>query len=337
MAVDAALAREPRTGGLGADTVLDGLVVDVGGCAIHASASDAERARAVAGALRAARPSARPAAATIRFDSSAAPELDPRPDATIDVVRSGPELVVVSDGRGLVARVTPTEMVVSGDARDPVMAFRRIFATAIAHLLAWHDRQVLHAGALAADEGCLLVLGGTGMGKSTVALAALRSGWRVLGDDLVALRRSDGPVLAITMGRPLIVSAECSSDVEGLDGVPLGDVRGRLELPAATVTSATEPVIGVVASVHGRARHGALRELPAAQVVRLALESFPAAFDHDTLLSVFPLAVELARLPALVIAHGTRASTRVAEGARLLDEARARVVAAASPPATTGG
>ena len=60
-------------------------------------------------------------------------------------------------------------------------------------------------------------------------------------------------------------------------------------------------------------------------------------FDHDTVLAVFPLAVELARLPAVVLAHGTRASTRVDEGARLLGDARARVVAAARRPATTGG
>src|SRR5438876_94714 len=98
-------------------------------------------------------------------------------------------LVVVGDGRCLVARITPTAMVVSGHARDPVVAFRRIFATAIAHLLAWHDRHVLHAAAIAVDTGCILVLGGTGAGKSTVALAALRSRWRVLGDDLVALHR----------------------------------------------------------------------------------------------------------------------------------------------------
>ena len=67
------------------------------------------------------------------------------------------------------------------------------------------------------------------------------------------------------------------------------------------------------------------------------LEQLIKKGEVDTVLAVFPLAVELARLPAVVLAHGTRASTRVDEGARLLGDARARVVAAAPRPATTGG
>ena len=51
--------------------------------------------------------------------------------------------------------------------------------------------------------------------------------------------------------------------------------------------------------------------------------------------AVFPLAVALSRLPAVELRHGTMANARTADGARLLEGARARILAA--PPVLIAG
>jgi hypothetical protein len=56
-------------------------------------------------------------------------------------------------------------------------------------LVARQDRQPVHAAMVARDSNALLLAGPTGVGKSTVAYAAHRAGWRVLSDDSVYVQR----------------------------------------------------------------------------------------------------------------------------------------------------
>jgi hypothetical protein len=58
-------------------------------------------------------------------------------------------------------------------------------------LLSWwmgrHNRQFVHSAAVGTAEGCALIIGKGGSGKSTTALACLSAGLLYLGDDYIAL------------------------------------------------------------------------------------------------------------------------------------------------------
>ena len=160
-------------------------------------------------------------------------------DGPYEVRRERPGLVYVRSRLGVVARVTPDRIVVVGDAPDLGAAFRPVFSFALAHLLAARDRHVLHAATLAVDDGCVLVLGPTGAGKSTVALCALRCGWPVLGDDLVALDRSATAFLATAVPRPIAAPRRSRRRPSR---VPFpGDTRGGSSCPPTPSRPARDP------------------------------------------------------------------------------------------------
>src|SRR5262249_41636965 len=52
--------------------------------------------------------------------------------------------------------------------------------------------QPIHGGAVGSAEGGVLLAGGSGAGKSTVALSCVRAGWRYAGDDYLAVRTDGG-------------------------------------------------------------------------------------------------------------------------------------------------
>lgn len=61
--------------------------------------------------------------------------------------------------------------------------------------LASHRRGApLHAAAIASGEHCLLLTGDSGSGKSMLAYACLRAGFRLLAEDVVFVEPGDGPV-----------------------------------------------------------------------------------------------------------------------------------------------
>lgn len=61
--------------------------------------------------------------------------------------------------------------------------------------LASHRRGApLHAAAIASGEHCLLLTGDSGSGKSMLAYACLRAGFRLLAEDVVFAEPGDGPV-----------------------------------------------------------------------------------------------------------------------------------------------
>jgi hypothetical protein len=300
-----------------------GQVVDLAGIATHVWAADLARAEAMAAALRVAMPVPGPPSLEVRFEHRTAPVMRPSGSAPFDIQRDGPGLVFVRGDLGLVARVDPDEIVVSGDASDLVAAFRRVFSFAVAHAFAWRHRHVLHAATLSLDEGCLLVLGPTGAGKSTVALCALHCGWPVLGDDLVALDVDGDRILATALPRPIAAPREL---VDNAGAVPIpGDARERLELPPATVTPGTRPVLGVIVTTHAASPASSMLELRSFAVVPIVLASCLVADTAETRQALFPVAVQLSRLPTVELAHGTRSGARIEEGCRLLEQIRTRL------------
>ena len=65
--------------------------------------------------------------------------------------------------------------------------------------LAHQGHFVLHAAAVASDDGAVLLVGGSGAGKSTLAAALLKRGWKVLSDDAVVVEsRGSRPVAVPT-------------------------------------------------------------------------------------------------------------------------------------------
>jgi hypothetical protein len=321
--------RVTPTAAVTSTSIRAGQVVDLAGIATHVWAADIPRAEAMAATLRVAMPVPGPPSLEVRFENRAAPVMQWSDSTPFEIRRDAPGLVYVRSHLGLVARVTPNEIVVAGDASDLVAAFRRVFSFAVAHVFAARHRHVLHAAALSVDEGCLLVLGPTGAGKSTVALCALQCGWPVLGDDLVALEAIDDCIVATALPRPIAAPRELIDDARA---VPIpGDLRERLELPPTTITPGTKPVLGLIVTTHGDTRASSVQEVRPFAVVPIVLSSCLVADTAETRQALFPFVVQLSRLPTVELAHGTRSDGRIEQGAHLLEQIRTRF---ARSPAT---
>jgi hypothetical protein len=303
------------------ETVLTGVTVDVAGVATMLVASDTRRADAVASLFRHARPTASPAICTLHFVDARLPLPETAPHSVrrdVDVWRLDGERTVLRTTDGLRACVTRDEVVVGGDAEEIDRSFRYIGFLALTSLLACQGRHLLHGAAVVADGGALVVVGGTGTGKSTLALAALGLGWRVLADDLVVLRSVDGVVHVRGIHRPIAVPREVLDDLgRGRRSVP-NDPRARVELPADTLDAAEHRVGGVVVTGRSPDATGSITPLDAHDALRAVLGSSAALDDREELTKVLALAASLARMPAWSLAHGADPATRIADTARLL-------------------
>jgi hypothetical protein len=109
------------------------------------------------------------------------------------------------------------------EAPAPVMLF-------IALMIALRRRGLfhLHAAGLVPDRGRgLLVVGESGAGKSTAALALVRAGWRWLGDDAVLLAERDGHVVALSLPKEFHVGPRTLAAFPEV--APLAGARYRRE------------------------------------------------------------------------------------------------------------
>jgi hypothetical protein len=190
--------------------------------------------------------------------------------------------------------------------------------------LAQHGRQVVHADAIAPDGRAVLVLGGTGAGKSTLALCALRREWRVLADDLVALQLRDGEPYVAGIPRPIVVPR----DVLGDGATPSsrrGDPRERSELLAVAPHAGWHPVVGSLHATHAAEPGARLERLDGPERLPLVLGSCLAMGDPARLREVFTVAAAVARRPGMALRHSRDPRTRLDDGMRVLEEARARI------------
>jgi hypothetical protein len=78
-----------------------------------------------------------------------------------------------------------------GDQRAAFLASHLYLTLPLLEILKRHDRFAVHAGGVALGGRAVLFPGASGAGKSTIALACVRAGWELLGDDLVLLREND--------------------------------------------------------------------------------------------------------------------------------------------------
>jgi hypothetical protein len=92
-------------------------------------------------------------------------------------------------------------------------------------------RQLLHAAAVGRSDGCALIVGSAGAGKSSTALACLDSELMLIGDDYCVARRGDPPVIST-----LYSSAKA-------DEATLARLPALREMLAPAYTPETEKVI----------------------------------------------------------------------------------------------
>lgn len=295
--------------------------VDVAGVPVRFESSDRERQRAVDAALAGLRPADGRAVFTVGFGPEA--RLQPeRPwdhvDGDVRAWWEGDDLLILAH-RELSARVTSDAAVIGGGG-NLARGFRQLLPYVLTHLLAGTERFLVHAGAIECDGRALVVLGGSGSGKSSLVAGARRAGWRALGDDLAVLTGGDDPrVRAIgkLIAVPPDVVAAC-----GFAGRPLdGDPRGRWVMPADADTG-WYPVSGAVLSAHGDDPAPSLEPLPSDELVRWLLFSFLASRQPTRLRQFLPVAAAVTRRRGWTFRHGRPPAASVAAMGPVLDGLR---------------
>ncbi len=121
------------------------------------------------------------------------PEADAEPELAFHL-RGGPHPALVCAGR----YETPVRT-----AQDLVP----LFELDLYHLLVEHARPgwLLHAAALERGEAAVVLAGPSGAGKTTLALALLARGWRLVTEEIVLIERSG---LVTGLARPIHVASE---------------------------------------------------------------------------------------------------------------------------------
>ena len=229
------------------------------------------------------------------------------------------------DLTGVVGRSGPTAAVIGGGEPGTDLAaigIRRLFLCSVGHLLGFHDRFLVHAGAVTVDGRTVLVLGASGAGKSTVALAALEQGWPVLSDDLAILRRADDGIDVAGVPRPPTVPTDLQVALDGAARPVADDPRDRAQLPPDVLSPGFRRVDAVLVVGHGSGPLGELTPVAGRDVHLLLVGSFPAASHPDQLRRAHPVFAELSRLPCRQLGHGTDAGRRLASAATAIRELR---------------
>lgn len=317
---------EPTATALDAGDVLDGVVIDLAGVAVRLHASDADRAEAVASLFRHARATVSPAVGSVAFvaDTVAIPAGSPsRALAYVDLWYEGRDVLWIRSGDRIAARSDRESVVVGGGAPTALgREFRFVCLLALTHFLAWRGRHLLHGAALAVDGQTVLVLGGSGTGKSTLAFAAYQRGWPVLADDAVLVCDRDGAVVVHGLPRPIAVAADVAvTRIRGGRPVP-DDLRQRMELAPGTLTRTASDVDAVVLARGGDARGPSLEPVAGPEILRAILGTTISIADPALRPDIFEVAGALARLPRWSLTHGLDETRALADASECLDRLR---------------
>jgi hypothetical protein len=224
-------------------------------------------------------------------------------------------------------------------------AYGRALPLALTWVLGRVDRWVVHAAAVVGpDRRVVLALGPSGAGKSTVAAAAVAAGWPVLGDDQVVVRlRPDdaGPggddAMSNLDGRgelevcgvplPLAVPKEFSD----LGPAVPGDWRHRRQVDT-DLAAGWWPIGRIAVLARGTEEATTAQPIRAIDAFRSVRTSHAAADVPERKAAWFSVAGRLARRPALRLALGTRAESRLATTIQALGHDRPVTASGNRPP-----
>jgi hypothetical protein len=303
-------------------------VVDIGDVPVALHAVDPGRANAITRLLGGLETRSGPPRLEIRYQRRRPATPRRRPSHAYEGIRvwhHDDELVVQYDDEPAGARATAESAVIGGPTDDLDRVFRQLFHFTVTHLLAHHQRYVLHAaGIVTRDGAAYVVVGSTGQGKSTLALAAVASEWGLLADDLVVIRRSAHGLEATGIARSVAVPGDLGAVLPvAAPSIP-GDPRGRWDLGVDRLIRGWFPVAGVIVIGHSESAHGELEPLDGETTMYRVLGSFSSTTDPRLLTQFFPIAGALSRLPSARLAHGVDSTTRLGVAQRLLAELSAR-------------
>lgn len=245
--------------------------------------------------------------------------------ASMSVVARPESLVAEHDSGGLVE--TDRRSITVSLWTDPDrewLCTRQLLFIALTWALAHHERTVLHGALVAKDHKAVLLLGGTGQGKSTFAIAALSAGWQVHADDLVVLS-NDGTGALTGYGIPkrMSISTETqallgSADLGDLEPVP-GDPRHRSFLPTTALEHGAVEIASLALAGHDN-NGGQLRPLDNATTLQEVVSSFGLADEPQILKRVFTTLVALGSFPGFEALHAVDPSVRLSAAVDLLSQ-----------------
>jgi hypothetical protein len=185
----------------------------------------------------------------------------------------------------------------------------------LAGLLGAHGRFILHAGAIHRDGRAALILGGSGMGKSTLVLGALQDGWSVMSDDLVVVCPSPtGPTVA-GIPKPLRVPGELLGDDQRTASP--ADPRSRLELPFESWDTKPRRVELIVVVGHGDGSAAVTEPIERQQLLQILID-LRLSPDPFHVRPYFRLAAALLDVPAFYLRHSGVPEIRAGEAAAAL-------------------
>ena len=283
--------------------------VDVAGVAIALRASDDARQGALAGALAGFPETTVPPSAEIVIDGAPADPPAGEPDAEDWGFRfwGGEERVVVT------ARSAALHAATSGAALhvhlDDLDIVEDLVSIALAWLLAPHGRYLVHGAAIARDGSGFLVLGESRAGKSTLAAAALESGWAVLADDLVVLADERDAVRVFGLHRDPAVPMELGGPVVEL-GTPMQGPRQRALLDRTVLTTGAVDLAGTIVVAHASEAEGTWEPSGGRRVVPLLLKSFAPTVDPAIRPQFFAFTERVVGLPAWELGHAADVTQR---------------------------
>ena len=170
------------------------------------------------------------------------------------------QLLIWLDG---VARFLVTDgrtITVDSDPAAPASEIRRLLLSSpLGALLLQRGLLPLHASAISTDEGAILFLGGPCTGKSTLAAMFRRRGFKILSDDLTAIRFSEEGVPWALPGYSQLRLWPDSLAAIGEDATRLARIREDIEkrlLPCPeNFASSAMPLRAIILLGPGRQMH----------------------------------------------------------------------------------
>jgi hypothetical protein len=279
------------------------------------------------GALPGAVPTEGSAQLILRSQPGGVPIPRRAPDRVVEHIRYWQEegRTVIATGPGRSAAVTSGRAVLDpGDGGE--QGVRTLLMPVLALLLAELSACVLHAAGLVGETGGVLVVGGSGQGKSTLVAAALSQRRRILSDDLLVLRLVDGCLTATGIPQAIALPGD-QAHHRAVGAAIDGDPRGRHAPAASPPTVDTIPIVAVVRVEHSELDDGHLTTAGPAEVLRWVLSSTLEGLSPGTARLAFPYAAAAARLPAWRLGHAADPQLRLPAAARRLD----RICAAGAP------